>query len=67
MYMLHVKFTRNNKLPIGPVRSNDNIANGLTIIMNQEALHNISSTGKFSISVKRWIAWKPNDVHDQRP
>ena len=47
------------------VRSNHNIADGLTKTMNQEALRNVITTGELSIKVKQWIIRKPKNTHEE--
>ena len=51
---------------IGFVRSKQNMADGRTRSMNQEALRNVINIRKLSIKIEQWIIRKPKNAHKER-
>ena len=51
---------------IGFVRSEQNIADGLTTCMKQESLRELARTGKLRTKVEQRIIRKPVDAHETR-
>ena len=50
---------------VGFVRSNQNIADGLTKCINHEAILNVITTGKLSIKVEHRKIRKPKDTQEE--
>ena len=49
---------------IGFVRSDHNMADGLTKCMKQKSLRELARTGKLGTKVERWIICKSEDAHE---